>query len=69
LHDGSGNLIAFNDNWKDSQRTEITATGLPPTDDRESAIVTTLPPGNYTAIVHGANGTTGVALVEVYKLN
>jgi hypothetical protein len=69
LHDGGGNLIAFNDNWKDSQRTEIAASGLPPTDDRESAIVATLPPGNYTAIVHGANGTTGVALVEVYKLN
>jgi hypothetical protein len=69
LHDSHGNLIAFNDNWQDSQRTEILATGLQPTDNRESAIVATLPPGNYTAIVHGANGTTGVALVEVYKLN
>ncbi|HWX15018.1 MAG TPA: choice-of-anchor Q domain-containing protein [Chthoniobacterales bacterium] len=69
LHDSHGNLIAFNDNWKESQRTEISATGLAPTDDRESAIVATLPPGNYTAIVHGVNGTTGVALVEVYKLN
>jgi len=69
LHDGQGNLIAFDDNWKDSQQTEIAATGLFPTDDRESAIVATLPPGNYTAIVHGVNGTSGVALVEVDKLN
>jgi hypothetical protein len=69
LHDGNGNLIAFDDNWKDSQQTEIAATGLFPTDDRESAIVATLPPGNYTAIVHGVNGTSGVALVEVDKLN
>jgi hypothetical protein len=69
LHDSHGSLIAFNDNWQDSQRTEIIATGLAPTDNRESAIVTTLPPGNYTAIVHGLNGSTGVALVEVYKLN
>jgi len=69
LHDGAGNLIAFDDNWKDSQRTEIIATHLAPTDDHESAIVATLPPGNYTAIVRGVNGATGVALVEVYKLN
>jgi hypothetical protein len=69
LHDSDGNLIAFDDNWKDSQETEIEATGLAPTDDSESAIVTTLPPGNYTAIVNGAFGTTGVALVEVYKLD
>ncbi|PYV63953.1 MAG: hypothetical protein DMG97_36410, partial [Acidobacteria bacterium] len=69
LHDGQGNLIAFDDNWKDSQQTEIAATGLFPADDRESAIVATLPPGNYTAIVHGVNGTSGVALVEVDKLN
>jgi hypothetical protein len=69
LHDGEGNLIAFDDNWKESQQTEIAATGLPPTDDREGAIVTTLSPGNYTAIIHGVAGTTGVALVEVYRLH
>ena len=68
LHDGNGNLISFDDNWKDSQQTEIAATGLQPTDDRESAIVATLPPGNYTAIVRGANNTTGIALVEAYRL-
>ncbi len=44
------------------------ATGLQPTQDKESAIVATLDPGLYTAIVRGVNNTTGVALVEVYDL-
>jgi hypothetical protein len=70
LHDGSGTTIASNDNWKDSQQTEIQATGIPPTDDRESAIVEDmLAPGNYTAIVRGKNNTTGVGLVEVFQLH
>jgi plastocyanin len=69
LHDGNGAVIAFNDNWRDSQQAEIQATGLAPNDDRESAIVRTLAPGNYTAIVRGKNSTIGVALVEVYGLN
>jgi hypothetical protein len=69
LHNGNGAVIAFNDNWKDSQQAEIQATGLAPSDDRESAIVRTLAPGNYTAIVRGKNNTIGVALVEVYGLN
>jgi hypothetical protein len=69
LHDGNGAIIAFNDNWRDSQQAEIQATGLAPTDNRESAIVSTLAPGNYTAIVRGKNDTIGVALVEVYGLN
>jgi hypothetical protein len=69
LHNGSGAVIAFNDNWRDTQETEIQATGLAPTDNRESAIVRTLAPGNYTAIVRGKNNTIGVALVEVYGLN
>ena len=69
LHDGTGNLISTNDNWRSTQQTEIIATGIPPTDDRESAIVATLQPGNYTAIVRGQNNTTGVALVEVYNLD
>ena len=68
LHDGSGTLIAFDDNWKDSQQAEIEATGLAPQDDRESAIVATLAPGNYTGIVRGKNITTGVGLVEVFNL-
>ena len=69
LHNGEGAVIAFNDNWKDSQQAEIQATGLAPSNDAESAIVQTLTPGNYTAIVRGKNDTIGVALVEVYGLN
>ena len=69
LHNGNGALIAFNDNWKDTQQAQIQATGLAPTNDKESAIVRTLAPGNYTAIVRGKNNTIGVALVEVYGLN
>ena len=66
LHDGTGAIIASNDNWKDSQQADITATGLAPTNDLESAILQTLAPGAYTAIVRGKNGGTGVGLVEVY---
>ena len=61
--------MAFDDNWRDRQQTEIQATGLAPSDDRESAILSTLSPGNYTAIVRGKNNTVGVAVVEVYGLN
>ncbi len=68
LHDGSGATIATNDNWKDTQQAEIEATGIAPTDDRESATLQTLVPGNYTAIVRGKDSTTGVGLVEVYNL-
>ena len=60
--------LATNDNWADSQAAEITATGLAPVNGRDSAIIATLPPGAYTAIVRGAGGTTGNALVEVYEL-
>lgn len=69
LHDINGTLVS-NDNWKDSQQAEIEATGVPPSDDHESAIVTTLAPSNagYTAVVPAANGTTGVGLVEVFAL-
>ena len=69
LHDGNGAVITFDDNWTDSQQTEIQNTGLAPGDDRESAILSTLSPGNYTAIVRGNNNTIGVAVVEVYGLN
>src|SRR5262245_7343253 len=78
LHNSTGALIASNDNWQTTilggiithdQVQQILGSGRAPTDGRESAIVANLPPGNYTAIVHGVNGTTGVALVEVYDLN
>jgi hypothetical protein len=61
--------IASNNNWKDSQEGAIRATGVPPNNDLESAIDTTLTPGSYTAIVKANNGGNGVALVEVYDLN
>ena len=78
LHDSTGALIASNDNWLNTiiggiitsdQRAEIRSSGYAPTDSRESAIIATLPPGNYTAIVRGVNDTTGVGLVEAYDLD
>ena len=68
LHDGNGGLIAFNDNWKETQQAAIEATGIPPSNDNESAILSTLSPGSYTAIVRGKNNGIGVGLVEVYNL-
>jgi hypothetical protein len=67
LHEGSGAIVAFNDDWKDSQEAEIEAAQLAPADDRESAIQAVLAPGAYTAIVRGKNNTTGVGLVEAYN--
>ena len=61
--------IAFNNNWRDTQEETIRQSGIPPTNDLESAIDTTLVPGNYTAILKGNNGETGIGLVEVYDLN
>ena len=78
LHNGSGALIARNDNWQTtimggiiaaSQVSAIQDSGHAPTQPTESAIIATLQPGNYTAIVRGVNNTTGVALVEVYDLD
>jgi hypothetical protein len=69
LRSSSGALLQQNDNWKDSQQAEIQATGLQPSNDRESAMVTTLVPGNYTALLTGKGGTTGVGTVEVYDAN
>jgi uncharacterized protein (DUF1800 family) len=69
LHDGNGTLLAQNDNWQTTQASEIQATSLAPSDDRESAIVSTLVPGAYTAIVRGSGTTTGIALFELYDLD
>jgi len=78
LHNGTGSLIASNDDWQttmlggiitSNQVSDIQNSGHPPTAASESAIIANLPPGNYTAIVRGVNNTTGVALVEVYDLN
>lgn len=64
----NGDTVASNNNWKDTQESAIQATGIAPNDDRESAILTTLAPSDYTAIVRGLDNTTGVGLVEVYNL-
>jgi uncharacterized delta-60 repeat protein len=71
LHDGNGTLIASNNNWREDpvQESAIIATGIPPPDDLESAMVHNLTPGSYTAIVRGVNNTTGIAVVEAYGLN
>jgi hypothetical protein len=65
----TGSPIAVNDNWQDSQQAEIEATGIPPQDLREAAIIATLAPANYTATLTDTNGATGVGLVEIYDLN
>jgi hypothetical protein len=67
LHDSANNVVR-NDNWRDTQEQIIKDTTIPPTDDRESAIVIALDPGNYTAIMSGKNGTTGIGVVEVFDL-
>ena len=78
LHDGTRALIASNNNWQQTiiggiitqnQVQAIQNSGHAPKDPSESAIIATLLPGNYTAIVRGVNNTTGVALVEVYDLH
>jgi hypothetical protein len=74
LRDGTGALLASNDDWKTSgfvERQAVIDSTIPPTDDRESAIVATLPANGagYTAVVRGANNTTGIAVVEVYDLD
>lgn len=69
LHDSTGAIIAQNDNWRDTQEPEIRATGIPPTEDVESAIVSTCTPGYYTAVVQGRDGGDGIALVEAYDLD
>src|SRR2546430_4724005 len=66
LVDANGTVVASNDDWKSSQQNEIQATGLVPRNDREAAILTALPSGNFTAIVSGKNGETGIALVDVF---
>ncbi len=68
LRDNNGGLITSNDNWQEHEA-EVNATLLAPTDSRESAIVAQLYPANYTAIVRGKDGATGVALVEAYYLS
>ena len=70
LHDATGQLISSNDNWQDApNKQEIIDSGLAPTNDLESAILSPLSPGPYTAILKGTNAATGIALVEAYDLD
>ena len=71
LHDSTGATVAMNDNWMDlspEDQATLTDSNLAPTDVAEAALVQTLDPGAYTAIVLGDGGTTGVALVEAYDI-
>ncbi len=68
LRNANGVLVAANDNWMQTQQTDIQATGLQPTNGAEAAILTILPSGAFTAIVRGANGGSGIVLLEVYHL-
>jgi hypothetical protein len=67
LHDSTG-AVTVNDNWRTTQEGEIQQSGLAPTDDRESVIIATLPPGNHTAIIKGSGNSVGVGVVEIYDL-
>ena len=69
LFDSNGTSIGFNNDWQTPQVQAMRAVNLAPSDDRESAIVNAfLSPGNYTAVVRGVNNTTGVALVEAFRI-
>jgi hypothetical protein len=69
LHDASGTTINTNDDWPtDPNSSFVVANGLAPSDTRESAIFTTISPGNYTAVVRGVGNTAGVGLIEIYNL-
>ncbi|MFL6543043.1 MAG: hypothetical protein ACJ8I9_07745, partial [Chthoniobacterales bacterium] len=69
--DAHGNVLTSDDNWQDdaAQASRISSTGIPPSDVREAAIETTLPPGSYTAILAGKNNSSGVGIVEIYNLS
>jgi hypothetical protein len=69
LNDSNGTVIRFDNNWKDSQQTQIQNSGRKPPNDLEPAIAVTVSPGNYTAVVRGNNNTTGIGLVEVYQVS
>jgi hypothetical protein len=70
LHNTDGMMITSNDNWEDDsfQAAALAAAGLTPVNRSEAAIVITLPSGQYTTILAGANGAVGVGLIEVYNL-
>lgn len=70
LRNGSGAVVAQNDDWQTGgQASAISATGLAPNNPAEAALISTLPPGGYTAIVRGRDNTEGIGLVEGYELD
>lgn len=70
LHDGNGNLLQSNDNWAQGPDAQaITDEGFAPNKAKEAALQATLSPGNYTAVVSGVNGATGIGLVEIYDMS
>ena len=69
LYNGQGGVVATNDNWQDTQKDAIQQTTIPPGNPNESAIIQSLAPGAYTAIVRGKNNTTGVGVIEAYQIN
>jgi hypothetical protein len=68
LYDASGNLLATNNDWQQTQAQALRDANLAPSNDLESAILATLAPGAYTAILRGNGNATGIGLVEVYDL-
>ena len=69
LFDHTGALIAANDNWKDTQKAQIQATGLAPPNNLDAAILITLSPGAYTVFLQGKAMATGKGLAEVYDVD
>ncbi|HKP93367.1 MAG TPA: hypothetical protein VJS88_05680, partial [Chthoniobacterales bacterium] len=69
LHDQDGAVIRSNDDWKQNQSSEIQMSGFAPSDEREAAIIGNFPPGHYTVILRGKDDSSGIGLVEAYKLN
>ena len=67
LMDSNGNVVQTNNDWKNTQQAAIQATGLAPPNDLEAAILAPVAAGNYTAILSGNGGATGIGLLEVYK--
>ncbi len=69
VYDSQGQIIASNDDWKSGQQAAIQASTFAPSDDRESAVIVTLPPGSYTAVLSGVSGEMGVGLLEAFDLD
>ena len=67
VRDARGALVAANDNWQETQETDLAASNLAPGHANESAVLIALPAGSYTAILRGAGGTIGIGLIEIYS--